>query len=48
MPPTPDERRLLADTPKGAWVLMLIVGAILFAGWLVLYFGRFLGHGAVR
>jgi len=48
MPPTPDEKRLLADAPRGAWVLMLIVGALLVVGWLALYFGRFLGNGAVR
>ena len=48
MPPTPDEKELLAETPKGTSVLMLIIGALLLAGWLVLYFGRFLGNGVVR
>jgi hypothetical protein len=48
MPPTPEDKRLLADAPNGAWALMLIVGALLFVGWLVLYFGRFLGNGVVR
>lgn len=48
MPATPDEKRLLAETPRGAWVLMLIIGALLLAGWLFLYFGRFLGNGPVR
>jgi hypothetical protein len=48
MPATPDEKRLLADAPRGAWVLMLIIGALLFGGWLLLYFGRFLGNGPVR
>ena len=48
MPPTPEERELLADTPRGAWALMLIVGSLLLAGWLLLYFSRFLGNGPVR
>ncbi len=48
IPPSPDERRLLADTPRGAWVLMLIIGSLLLLGWLALYFGRFLGNGVVR
>lgn len=46
--PTPDERRLLVDAPRGTFALMLIVAALLFAGWAALYFGRFLGHGPVR
>ena len=46
--PTPEERRILADAPKGTFALMLIVAALLFAGWAVLYFGRFLGLGPVR
>ena len=46
--PTPEEKRLMAETPRGTWVLMLIIGALLVAGWLLLYFGRFLGNGPVR
>lgn len=48
MPPTPEEKKVLAETPRGAWALMLIAGALLLAGWLFLYFGRFLANGAVR
>lgn len=46
--PTPEEKALLADAPKGAFALMVVVAALLFFGWAVLYFGRFLGNGAVR
>ena len=45
---TPEEKRLLEETPRGTWVLMLIIGFLLVAGWLLLYFGRFLGNGPVR
>ena len=46
--PTPEEKRLMAETPRGTWVLMLVIGFLLVAGWLLLYFGRFLGNGPVR
>lgn len=48
MPPTPEEKALLADAPKGTFALMVVVAALLFVGWAVLYFGRFLGNGLVR
>jgi hypothetical protein len=48
MPPTPEEKALLADAPKGTFALMIVVAVLLFAGWAVLYFGRFLGNGPVR
>ena len=48
MPMTSEEKALLADAPKGTFVLMLVIAALLFAGWAVLYFGRFLGNGPVR
>ncbi len=46
--PTPEEKALMADAPKGTFVQMIIVALLLFAGWAVLYFGRFLGAGPVR
>ncbi len=46
--PSAEEEQLLADTPRGTYALMLIVAALLFAGWAVLYFGRFLANGPVR
>jgi hypothetical protein len=45
---TAEEERLLADAPRGTYALMLIVAALLFVGWAVLYFGRFLANGPVR
>ena len=48
MPPTPEEKARLADAPRGTLALMIVVAALLFAGWAVLYFGRFLGNGPVR
>lgn len=47
-PPTLEEKALLADAPKGTFVLMMLIAVVLFAGWAVLYFGRFLGNGVVR
>ncbi len=48
MPPTAEEKTRLADAPKGTLALMIIVAVILFAGWALLYFGRFLANGPVR
>ena len=48
MPPTSDEKARLADAPKGTLALMIVVAVLLFAGWALLYFGRFLAHGLVR
>ena len=47
-PPTPEEKALLADAPRGTYLLMVIIAVLLFAGWAILYFGRFLGNGPVR
>jgi hypothetical protein len=38
----------MSDAPKGTLALMIVVAVLLFAGWALLYFGRFLGHGPVR
>jgi hypothetical protein len=46
--PTREEEALLAETPKGTYAVMLVVAALLFAGWLYFYFGDFLRHGPVR
>jgi hypothetical protein len=47
-PPTAEEKVVLADAPKGTFVLMILIAAVLFAGWAALYFGRFLENGVVR
>jgi hypothetical protein len=46
--PTREEEQLLAGTPKGTYALMLVVAALLFAGWAALYFGRFFANGPLR
>jgi hypothetical protein len=47
-PPTRDEQARLSDAPKGSYALMIVIAALLFVGWALLYFGRFLANGAVR
>ena len=46
--PTPEEKALMADAPRGTFVMMMVIAVLLFAGWAALYFGRFLGNGLVR
>jgi hypothetical protein len=46
--PTREQEEILAEAPKGTYALMLIVAALLFAGWALFYFGDFLTHGPVR
>ncbi len=46
--PTPEEKALMADAPRGTFVLMIVIAVLLFAGWAALYFGRFLGNGLVH
>ncbi len=48
MPATAEEKARLADAPKGTLTLMIVVAVLLFAGWALLYFGRFLANGPVR
>jgi hypothetical protein len=45
---TPEEQARVAEAPRGTYALMLIVAVLLFAGWALLYFGRFLAAGPVR
>jgi hypothetical protein len=44
---TPEEKAKLAGLPRGTFALMLLLGALLFAGWAVMFFARFLEHGPV-
>jgi hypothetical protein len=46
--PSPEEAEILAEAPKGTFALMLLIAFLLFAGWALLYFGRFLAAGPVR
>ncbi len=44
-----DERdEILKSAPRGTWALLLLMAALLLAGWLALYFGRFLAQGPVN
>jgi hypothetical protein len=45
---TPEEKAALAEAPRGAFAVMIVIGILLLAGWLVLYFGRFIVAGPVR
>jgi hypothetical protein len=47
--PTPEEeQKILNSAPWGTFALMLLLGALLFAGWAFLFFGMFLEHGPVN
>ena len=48
MTPSREELEKIGDTPRGTYALMLVIAALLFVGWALLYFGRFLGNGPVR
>jgi hypothetical protein len=44
---TPEEKKRLADVPKGTWALTLVVALGLFLAWVALYVGKFLAQGPV-
>jgi len=47
--PTPDEEKKILDSPPlGTFALLLLVGALLLAGWAFMFFGMFLQHGPVN
>ena len=43
-----EEEKILASPPKGTFALMLLVGALIFAGWAYMFFFMFLEHGPVK
>ena len=43
-----EEQQILASPPVGTFALMLLVGALMFAGWAWMFFGMFLEHGPVN
>lgn len=46
---TPEEQRKILDSPPvGTFALMLLVAALLLAGWAFMFFGMFLPHGLVN
>ncbi len=46
--PSPGENGESGESPRGTLAVMLVVAALLFVGWALLYFGRFLAAGPVR
>lgn len=40
-----EEREILTSHPKGTLALLLIYAGLMLAGWLLLYFGRYLALG---
>jgi len=45
--PTPEQKKLLADVPKGTLALTLTVATLMFAAWVAMYVGRFMMQGPV-
>jgi hypothetical protein len=46
---TPEEEKKILDSPPiGTFALMLLLGAVMFAGWLYMFFGMFLEHGPIN
>ena len=43
-----EEKRILASPPVGTFALMLLLGAVMFAGWAYMFFGMFLKHGPIN
>jgi hypothetical protein len=45
--PTADEKRLMAEAPRGTWALVVAVVVLMSLAWLALYVGRFFAQGPV-
>ena len=43
-----EEQKILNSLPWGTFALMLLIGALMFAGWAFMFFGMFLEHGPVN
>jgi hypothetical protein len=43
-----EEERILRESPRGTWVIMLIFGILFTLAWLATYFGVFLPRGPVN
>jgi hypothetical protein len=44
---SPEEQEAIKDAPKGTYALMLLVAAVMMAGWVYMFFFMFLDHGPV-
>lgn len=45
---TPEQEKAIAEAPKGTWAILIVYALISTAGWLWMFFGYFLPHGAVQ
>lgn len=45
---TPEEEKMITESPKGTWAILLIYAVVMVAGWCAMFFGYFLPHGAVQ
>ena len=46
---TPEEEKKILDSPPiGTFALMLLIGALIFAGWAWMFFGMFLENGPIN
>ena len=45
---SPQEEEAIKGAPMGTFALMLLVGALLAAGWAFMFFFMFLKHGPVN
>ena len=46
---TPEEEKKILDSPPvGTFALMLLVGALIAAGWAYMFFGMFLENGPIN
>ena len=43
-----EEQKILDSAPTGTFALMLLVGVLIFAGWVYMFFYMFLEHGPVN
>ena len=43
-----EEQKILSTPPKGTFALMLVVAALIFAGWAYMFLNMFLQHGPVK
>ncbi len=43
-----EEQKILNSLPWGTFALMLLISALMFAGWAFMFFGMFLEHGPVN
>ena len=42
---SPEQEEAIKDAPKGTFALMLLIGVLIAAGWVFMFFFMFLKHG---